>query len=145
MADEFQGTPAGWQCVLDLYDCTCAEIDDLDWVRDTMLAAARVAQATIVTDSFHRFEPHGLSGVVVIAESHIAIHTWPERRYAAIDVFTCNSRLMVDAAARFLAQAFAAGSVRKTDFTRGEQGALTTVPRILTTPSWNGLVHGRVA
>lgn len=145
MADEFQGTPAGWQCVLDLYDCTCAQIDDLDWVRATMLEAAHVAEATIVTDSFHRFEPHGLSGVVVIAESHIAIHTWPERRYAAIDVFTCNSRLMVDAAARYLAQAFAATCVRKTDFTRGEQASLTAVPAILTTPTWNGLAHGRVA
>lgn len=121
-------TAAGWQSVLDLYECATSNIDDLDWVRATMLEAARVAQATIITDSFHRFEPHGLSGVVVIAESHIAIHTWPERRYAAIDVFTCNSKLLVEACAQFLARAFVAGRVRKTDFTRGEHMILKAVP-----------------
>lgn len=128
MANDIPCTPAGWQCVFDLYECATGNIDDLDWVRATMIEAAHVAQATIITDNFHRFEPHGLSGVVVIAESHIAIHTWPERRYAAIDVFTCNSRLLVDAAARFLACAFAAGVVRKTDFTRGEHMILKAVP-----------------
>lgn len=145
MADVSHSAPAGWQCVLDLYDCTCTEIDDLDWVRNTMLEAARVAQATIITDSFHRFEPHGLSGVVVIAESHIAIHTWPERRYAAIDVFTCNSRLMVDKAARFLANAFEAREVRKSDFTRGEHAVMQPVPEVIVTPVSHARWHGRVA
>ena len=52
--------------------------------------AARVAEATIVTHNFHRFEPHGISGVVVIAESHIAIHTWPEAGFVTVDVYVCN-------------------------------------------------------
>ena len=55
-----------------------------------MLEAARHAGATVILDTFHRFKRDGISGVVVIAESHISIHTWPEHRYAAVDVFTCG-------------------------------------------------------
>ena len=56
-----------------------------------MQKAARDSNATIVNSVFHRFNPHGVSGVVVIAESHLAIHTWPEYNYAAVDLFTCGS------------------------------------------------------
>ncbi len=58
-----------------------------------MRQAAEEAGATIVDSSFHRFLPHGISGVVVIAESHLAIHTWPEYGYAAIDLFTCGDEV----------------------------------------------------
>jgi S-adenosylmethionine decarboxylase proenzyme len=121
---------AGWQCVLDLHGCTAPEMDSVEWVREQMLEAARVAQATIVTDSFHRFEPHGISGVVVISESHIAIHTWPERRYAAIDVFTCNSRLHVDRAAEFLARVFQARDAQVSNFTRGDGSLSETIANV---------------
>jgi S-adenosylmethionine decarboxylase len=119
-AQNSQQDAAGWQCVLDLYGCRAPGIDSLDWIREQMLAAARVAEATIVTDSFHCFEPHGISGVVVIAESHIAIHTWPERSYAAIDIFTCNSRLHVERAAEFLARVFQSTDAQLSNFTRGD-------------------------
>ncbi len=55
-----------------------------------MSKAAEIAGATIVTKTFHHFSPYGVSGVVVIAESHLAIHTWPEYEYAAVDLFTCG-------------------------------------------------------
>ncbi len=55
-----------------------------------MIGAAEYAKATVVEDVFHKFNPHGISGVVVIAESHLAIHTWPEYGYAAVDLFTCG-------------------------------------------------------
>ena len=71
-----------------------------------MLSAARDAQATIVDFKFHEFSPFGISGVVVIAESHLAIHTWPEYRYAAVDVFTCGDTLQPEVAAISLAKAF---------------------------------------
>ena len=111
---------AGWQSVLDLYDCAVAWLDDLPWVRMTLLRAAQIAQATIVTDSFHKFAPQGISGVVVIAESHIAIHTWPERSYAAVDVFTCNSAVHVQAAVDFLIGAFRSANPHLASFTRGD-------------------------
>ena len=55
-----------------------------------MLQAAEAAGATIVQSVFHRFSPHGVTGVVVVAESHLSIHTWPEYGYAAVDFFTCG-------------------------------------------------------
>jgi S-adenosylmethionine decarboxylase proenzyme len=58
-----------------------------------MMGAATAMGATIVEQVFHHFSPHGVSGVVVIAESHLAIHTWPEYNYAAVDLFTCGSEV----------------------------------------------------
>jgi S-adenosylmethionine decarboxylase proenzyme len=130
---ERSSDPAGWQCVLDLYDCSTDHIDDVGWIERTLIAAANVACATVVTHNFHRFEPHGISGVVVIAESHIAIHTWPERRYAAVDVFTCNSSLHVRAAMAFLTEQFQARDVRCAFFTRGDH-ALDVRPVVTLPP-----------
>ncbi len=133
MLVELSTCAAGWQCILDLYECATEQIDNIDWIEQTLMSAARVACATIVTHSFHRFEPHGISGVVVIAESHIAIHTWPERRYAAIDIFTCNSQLHVKAATSFLTEQFRAGNARTAFFTRGDH--VIDVQPVLTTPA----------
>ena len=57
---------------------------------DELIRCALAAGATVVDSLIHQFSPHGLSGVVVIAESHITIHTWPEHQYSAIDIFTCG-------------------------------------------------------
>jgi S-adenosylmethionine decarboxylase proenzyme len=96
----------GWQGILDLHGCQAAGFDDLSWVRETMLDAARRAHATIIADRFHRFTPQGISGVVVIGESHLAIHTWPERKFVAIDVFTCSTSTNVHSAIDHLVWAF---------------------------------------
>ena len=58
-----------------------------------MVEAAKRAEATIIDVVFHEFNPFGISGVVVIAESHLSIHTWPEHRYAAVDIFSCGETL----------------------------------------------------
>ena len=115
---------AGWQCLLDLFDCETPLLDSVEWVQATLVEAARLAEATIVSESFHRFPPHGVSGVVVIAKSHIAIHTWPERRYAAVDVFTCNSDLHVERAVNYLIEAFQSSDARLARFTRGDDKSL---------------------
>ncbi len=80
----------GRQLLIELFECDRERLDNVSGVRDALLEAARDAEATIVEDVFHRFSPHGVSGVVVIAESHVAVHTWPEHGYAAVDVFTCS-------------------------------------------------------
>jgi spermidine synthase len=113
----------GWQCVIDLHRCATPHLDDIGWVRTTMLEAARRAEATVINEQFHRFEPHGISGVVVIGESHLAVHIWPERAFAAVDVFTCNSGLNMRAAAEWLTEAFAAADPRFVYFIRGRQPA----------------------
>jgi len=96
-------SPLGNQLIVDFYDCGCENFDDLEWMENVMIEAANRARATIVDVVFHKFNPQGISGVVVIAESHFAIHTWPEHRYAAIDIFTCGDTLDSEAAIAYLA------------------------------------------
>ena len=80
----------GKQLVLELYECPLEIIDNQLIVEQALLATAAAIQATVVDIVFHKFSPQGVSGVVVIMESHIAIHTWPEYGYAAVDIFTCG-------------------------------------------------------
>lgn len=120
MSKDDEARAVGWQCVLDLFDCRASRIDDLGWIRRVLLGAAEAAAATIISDSFHCFEPHGISGFVVIAESHLAIHTWPELNYAAIDVFTCNSELHIERAIDYIIAAFESPDAEIARFTRGD-------------------------
>jgi S-adenosylmethionine decarboxylase proenzyme len=111
----------GSQVVLDLYECETPHLDDLAWVKTTLVDAALAAGATIVQTVFHKFAPWGISGVVVIAESHLAIHIWPENRYAAIDVFTCGANVRMDIASAFLKRAFQSKRAVQKTFSRGDQ------------------------
>jgi S-adenosylmethionine decarboxylase len=121
MAIGKQGKPLhlGTQIVLDLYFCDSELLNSIDFVEKSMLEAARIAKASIVQHNFHRFEPHGISGVIVIAESHFAIHTWPEHGYAAIDLFSCNKDLFIDQAIEYLEKSFIAKSKKINQFSRG--------------------------
>src|SRR3989442_9107322 len=70
--------------LLEMFDCDPDAINSLEAVKGALVEAAKRAQATIVDVGFHEFNPFGISGVVVIAESHLALHTWPEDRYAEV-------------------------------------------------------------
>jgi S-adenosylmethionine decarboxylase len=96
----------GTHLLLELKACNSKGLNDLKKVQEIMVSAAKEAKATIVETSFHKFSPFGISGIVVIAESHISIHTWPEYAYAAIDIFTCGDVLKPEIAARYLIQRF---------------------------------------
>jgi S-adenosylmethionine decarboxylase len=122
----------GSQVVLDLYDCETSHLDDLAWVKETLVNAALAAGATIVQTVFHKFAPWGISGVVVIAESHLAIHIWPENRYAAVDVFTCGENVSMDVASAFLKREFGAKRAVQRRFTRGDRASsMVAKPRRL--------------
>ena len=82
----------GQHTLIELQDCDADRLCDVAAIRALMLAAVAEAGGTYVTDVFHHFAPHGVSGVIVIAESHVTIHTWPEHAYAAVDVFTCGEK-----------------------------------------------------
>jgi S-adenosylmethionine decarboxylase len=84
-----------------------------------MIAAAKVAGATIMESAFHRFEPQGVSGTVILAESHLSIHTWPEKGYAAMDFYTCGDHTDPWAACEFAAATLCAKSVLTTELKRG--------------------------
>jgi S-adenosylmethionine decarboxylase len=89
----------GKHLLLELNDCDRAILNDIGILRDILLSAAIECGATVLGDSFHQFSPCGVSGVVIIAESHITIHTWPEHGYAAADIFTCGTTVQPDKAA----------------------------------------------
>lgn len=81
---------AGTHLLVDLWGAS--RLDDPNHIDASLRAAALAAGATILHSHFHHFTPNGgVSGVVVLAESHISIHTWPERNFAAVDVFMCGS------------------------------------------------------
>ena len=80
----------GKHCILELYDCDPSKLDDEAFLRDTITTAAKRAGATLLNLITHRFQPQGVTGLALLAESHISIHTWPESGYAAVDVFTCG-------------------------------------------------------
>jgi S-adenosylmethionine decarboxylase len=80
----------GTHLLIELRDCNPEILKSLEKVRKILVSAAKEAKATIINNSFHEFNPFGISGVVVIAESHLTIHTWPEYGYAAVDIFTCG-------------------------------------------------------
>ena len=113
------GKPLGQHLLLDLFDCDPQIISSLQGVKTSMLEAAARAQATVVQLVFHEFSPFGISGVVVIAESHLAIHTWPEHRYAAVDIFTCGDVLEPKVAADYLAELLGATQVSVVQLERG--------------------------
>jgi S-adenosylmethionine decarboxylase len=109
----------GHHVLLDLYGCDIRTLNDVDYVRETLIEASQRIHTTIVSDTFHRFSPHGVSGVVVIAESHLSIHTWPEKAYAAFDAYTCGDPTELDKLPRFLTEKFRATRIDFKNYSRG--------------------------
>ena len=80
----------GIHVLVELRECDPKRLDDLDFLRETLLFAVKSAGGVIMGESFHRFSPQGVTGILSISESHVSIHTWPEHGYAAMDVFAVN-------------------------------------------------------
>ncbi|MFM7634024.1 MAG: adenosylmethionine decarboxylase, partial [Cyanobacteriota bacterium] len=93
-------------------------------LRDTITDAAKRAGATLLNLITHRFEPQGVTGLALLAESHISIHTWPESGYAAVDVFTCGDHTMPERACQVLAEELAATRQKLTSFRRETPSAI---------------------
>ena len=110
----------GHQIVAEFYSCNADFLNDVDYIRQHMLEAALKAGATIVTETFHHFSPHGVSGAVIIAESHLTIHTWPEYGYAAVDLFTCGDSVSAEVGFNHLRDALEAGHVSTVEVHRGQ-------------------------
>ncbi|MCX6640634.1 MAG: adenosylmethionine decarboxylase [bacterium] len=109
----------GRQILVEYYDCDAKALNDCNLVASAMLEAARLSGATVVEEVFHLFNPHGISGVVVIAESHLSIHTWPEYGYAAVDLFTCGDEIQPEKAFEHLKKLLHARSVSVMELKRG--------------------------
>lgn len=109
----------GRHIIVELRECKDNVLNDLDEVRDTLVSAAKEARATIVDISFHEFNPFGISGMVVIAESHLSIHTWPEHNYAAVDIFTCGDVIDPGIAASYIVKRFGSKNPSIVEIKRG--------------------------
>jgi S-adenosylmethionine decarboxylase proenzyme len=109
----------GRHLLIELHDCNKEALNDLGFLRDAMLAAAVDCGATVMGESFHHFSPQGVSGVVVIAESHLSIHTWPEYGYAAVDVFTCGTSVEPEKAVGVLLEKLGAKNHSLMEIPRG--------------------------
>lgn len=92
----------GTHLLVELRGCNSKLLNDPKKIEEFLVSAARESKATIVETHVHQFSPFGVSGVVVIAESHLSIHTWPEYGYAAVDIFTCGDVLKPEVAASYL-------------------------------------------
>lgn len=96
----------GSHLLIELYGCTEDSLKFENVVGEAMKSAARESEATVVADSFHEFRPWGVSGAVIIQESHYTIHTWPEHGYAAVDLFYCGGTVKVHKAVEVLRDRF---------------------------------------
>ena len=92
--------PVGHHYIVEASGCNAKVIGSVEKVQDILVKAAEIAGAKVWAISFSKFPPSGVSGVVVISESHISTHTWPEHRYAALDIYTCGSHVDPEKAVR---------------------------------------------
>lgn len=109
----------GTHLLVELRDCNPEILKDLNRVKEALVSAAKEAKATIIDVSFHEFNPFGISGMVVIAESHLSIHTWPEYAYAAVDIFTCGDIIKPEIAANYLISQFESRNPSIVEMKRG--------------------------
>jgi len=109
----------GRHVLAEMYGCDPGALDSVERVRDVMVDSAIKAGAEVREVAFHKFSPQGVSGVVVISESHLAVHTWPEFGYAAVDVFTCGETVDPWDAINAIAEQFRSQQLTASEIKRG--------------------------
>jgi len=108
----------GWHWLVDFFQCV--KLPTEPFILEAILVtAAEMAGATVVQSCFHRFSPHGLSGVVVIAESHLAAHTWPEHHALCLDIFSCSQKIHAQTAIDYIAEKIQARKIAQRLVSRG--------------------------
>jgi S-adenosylmethionine decarboxylase proenzyme len=108
----------GRHLIAEYYGCPSPLLNEIDKLRGFMIHAAKTVGATVLGETFHSFSPQGASGTVVIAESHLSIHTWPEHGYVAVDIYTCGG-LDPRPGFEYLARMLEAKSYRVQEILRG--------------------------
>ena len=94
--------------LLELYRCDCEKLNDESFLRCSLNRAAKLAKATVLNLISNKFDPQGVTAIALLAESHISIHTWPESKYSAVDIFTCGQSMMPELASQYLIDALKA-------------------------------------
>jgi S-adenosylmethionine decarboxylase len=115
----------GSHLLVELYGCEASALENEASVASAMHEAAVQSEATVVAQSFHEFKPYGVSGAVIIQESHYTIHTWPEHGYAAVDLFYCGGTVRVHKAVEVLQDRFKPERIKFLVVRRGIQSEVT--------------------
>ncbi|MCZ6710168.1 MAG: adenosylmethionine decarboxylase [Gammaproteobacteria bacterium] len=110
----------GRHILVDFLDCDPEVLKFVDPMREILLRAAKECKATVMDDLFHQYEPFGVSGVVLIAESHLSVHTWPEDGFAGLDIFTCGAEMEPEVAVEIMKREFSAGEAVVKTLVRGQ-------------------------
>lgn len=92
----------GTHYLVEAYQCHPTRLDNAPFIEQLLTDTAEIAKATLLRIITHKFEPQGVTGIALLAESHISIHTWPQHEYAAVDVYTCGDQAMPEVACQFL-------------------------------------------
>lgn len=108
----------GAHVLADFWGCRPEKLDDARLLMQALREAATVANMTILGEEEHKFEPQGFTGMLLLSESHISIHTYPEQGYAAVDVFTCGGGL-TEKAIKYLKDALQPEHVKEVVIRRG--------------------------
>ncbi|WP_070121818.1 adenosylmethionine decarboxylase [Bacillus marinisedimentorum] len=109
----------GRHVIRELWGCNTDKLNDLKLIEEVFVDAALKAGAEVREVAFHKFAPHGVSGVVIISESHLTIHSFPEHGYASIDVYTCGDRIDPNVAADFITEGLEAKTIENLEVPRG--------------------------
>lgn len=121
----------GRHVISELWGCNSEKLNDMGFIEQLFVEAALKAGAEIREVAFHKFAPHGVSGVVIISESHLTIHSFPEHGYASIDVYTCGDRIDPNVAADYISEALGATKRENLEVPRG-MGPVTIEQRKVT-------------
>lgn len=113
-------TTLGRHLILEMWGCCNETINNVDAIKEILTKTTEVIKATLVDVICHRFSPYGVTGVAILAESHISVHTWPEYGYAAADIFICGNTVSPQNAASYMAQAFHAKEISTVKLKRGD-------------------------
>ncbi|WP_053218946.1 adenosylmethionine decarboxylase [Virgibacillus senegalensis] len=109
----------GRHVIAELWECNIDKLNDMGLIEKIFVNAALKAGAEIREVAFHKFAPYGVSGVVIISESHLTIHSFPEHGYASIDVYTCGDIIDPNIAAEYIAEALESNRSEKVEVPRG--------------------------
>ena len=104
--------------LFDLKDCPSELLDSEDHVRMSLYVAALVSNSELININAHKFKPQGVTGLAMLADSHISIHTWPEKNIAKCDIFTCGEKCLPELAVQYLTEAFKAAETTSQEYER---------------------------
>ncbi|SEQ11994.1 adenosylmethionine decarboxylase proenzyme [Virgibacillus subterraneus] len=110
----------GRHVIAELWECSIDTLNNISQIKQIFVDAALEAGAEIREVAFHKFSPHGVSGVVIIAESHLTVHSFPEHGYASIDVYTCSNTIDPNVAVEYIIKALEAKTFEQVEVKRGK-------------------------